>query len=379
MHPAILFVAGAAAVALVARRYFSTISAPFSRRRVETAQPYGAAESVGRRAYMEDRYVVANLAAGAGSARASLYGVFDGHAGARAAQFCTSFVAAAVTGDAAWPASPAAALTNAFLSLDESFLDLARSERPPLDDGTTALVAVVTAARLFVASAGDSRAILVGADGSVRALTDDHKPNRPDEAARIRALGGTVVHHGVWRVNGVLAVSRSIGDNPLKPYVSAQPEVTTVELAERDEALVIATDGLWDVLSNEAVATTVAAAFAGTRRAPAAGSAASSVRNEERHVAVQRVASALVRDAILAGSADNITVLVVDLWDANWWTAARGGELASTADETMGGSNTEAVRRRGGGGEEGGEGEGVGIGGSGAMPRSPTQHDPREE
>jgi protein phosphatase 2C len=373
MHPAFLFVAGVAAVALVARRYFSTISAPFSRRRVETAQPYGAAESVGRRAYMEDRYVVATLAAGTGSARASLYGVFDGHAGARAAQFCTSFVAAAVTGDAAWPAAPATALTNAFLSLDESFLDLARSERPPLDDGTTALVAVVAGPRLFVASAGDSRAVLVGADGSVRALSDDHKPNRPDEAARIRALGGTVVHHGVWRVNGVLAVSRSIGDNPLKPFVSAQPEVTTVELGERDEALVLATDGLWDVLSNEAVAATVAAAFAGARTAAAAGA-----RSEERHVVVQRVASALVRDAILAGSADNITVLVVDLRRAAAASVvARGGGVgvavaAAEEDETMDSSDAEVgVRRRGGGAEEAGGADGD-VGGSAAMPQGAT-------
>jgi serine/threonine protein phosphatase PrpC len=319
MTPYLAYALGAAAFAAAAAALVWARLPPVSasRRRVETAQPYGAAESVGRRAYMEDRHVVAVLGGGSGggsggggggsggarAGAAALYGVFDGHAGARAAQFCASFVAATVASNIAWPAAPAAALSGAFLGLDAAFLRVAAAESPPLDDGTTALVAVVAGGRVHVANAGDSRAVLVRAGGGAVALSDDHKPNRPDEVARIRALGGTVFFHGVWRVAGVLAVSRSIGDRSLKPYVTAVPDVLTHDVAPGDEALVLASDGLWDVLSSAAVAATCAAAF----RAGAGGAGAPA------HAVAQRAATTLVRDAILGGSADNVTVLVVDL------------------------------------------------------------------
>jgi serine/threonine protein phosphatase PrpC len=61
---------------------------------------------------------------------------------------------------------------------------------------------------LTVANAGDSRGVVVTSDGSVRALSTDHKPGDKEECARITGLGGAVVHWGVWRVEGVLAVSR---------------------------------------------------------------------------------------------------------------------------------------------------------------------------
>jgi serine/threonine protein phosphatase PrpC len=64
-----------------------------------------------------------------------------------------------------------------------------------------------------------------------------------------------VIFWGRWRVEGVLAVSRAIGDCSLKPYVTCDPEIVTHELrGEEDLYLVIASDGLWDVMSNEEVA-----------------------------------------------------------------------------------------------------------------------------
>ena len=57
--------------------------------------------------------------------------------------------------------------------------------------------------------------------------------------------------HGVWRVGGVLAVSRAIGDRVLKPVVTAAPEMRTRIITGEDAFLVLATDGVWDVLSNE--------------------------------------------------------------------------------------------------------------------------------
>jgi protein phosphatase 1L len=336
---------------VLSRRLLYSASRAPARRYVERAShPYGISESIGRRAHMEDRHVIVALPAlpggallppsgasaplrpPAAAARPTLYGVFDGHAGAAAAEFCAALVGSVLASDPSWPSAPAAALTSTFLALDARFLELARAQRPPLDDGTTACVALALGARLYVANAGDSRAVLVQRSGRALPLSDDHKPNRPDEVARIKGLGGSVYFHGVWRVDGVLAVSRAIGDRPLKPYVCALPEVQLWNVEAGDLALVLASDGLWDALSNEQVAAAVCGAM-GEGAAPPAAAAAQS--------AAQRAAASLVRHAILAGSADNVTCLVVDLREA---AAGNGG----------------------GGGGDGGGGGGAGGGGGGA-------------
>lgn len=125
---------------------------------------------------------------------------------------------------------------------------------PPLDDGTTAVAALFLGDRIYVANVGDSRAILVKRSGRVEALSDDHKPNRPDEAKRIRSLGGRVLFHGVWRVNGILAVSRAIGDRILKQFVTGVPEIKSCRISPSTDAyVVLASDGLWDTLTHEDV------------------------------------------------------------------------------------------------------------------------------
>lgn len=97
-----------------------------------------------------------------------------------------------------------------------------------------------------MANVGDSRCALVRKDGSCVPLSSDHKPNRPDERARICAAGGWVVHQGCWRVAGDLAVSRAFGDRHLKRYgVCAEPELSRYVLGPLDAYLLLASDGLW--------------------------------------------------------------------------------------------------------------------------------------
>eukprot|EP00899_Mesostigma_viride_P020482 jgi/Mesvir1/28435/Mv15858-RA.2 len=125
--------------------------------------------------------------------------------------------------------------------------------RPPFASGchgTTANVAIVGPRQLIVANCGDSRAVLCRS-GTAVPLSLDHKPDRADEAARIAAAGGHVLYFNGYRVLGVLAMSRAIGDVSLKPYVIPEPEVTVVDREEGDEFLILATDGLWDVVSNQ--------------------------------------------------------------------------------------------------------------------------------
>jgi len=131
--------------------------------------------------------------------------------------------------------------------------------------GSTAVVAVVSPTHVVVGNAGDSRAVLSRAGAPVE-LSVDHKPDRPDELARIEAAGGRVIYWDGARVLGVLAMSRAIGDGYLKPFVSSEPEVTVTERTGEDECLILASDGLWDVVTNEMACEVVRACFRSNAR-----------------------------------------------------------------------------------------------------------------
>lgn len=139
--------------------------------------------------------------------------------------------------------------------------------------------------------AGDSRAIIVQKGGKVKPMSLDHRPERKDEESRIRKLGGKLIYWGRWRVEGVLAVSRAIGDVALQPYVTAEPEIIEKVIEPEDEYLVLASDGLWDVMENEYVAKMVV--------------------SRSKHF--MEIAKTLCSEALILGSQDNVTVLVVDL------------------------------------------------------------------
>ena len=121
-------------------------------------------------------------------------------------------------------------------------------------------------------------------------LTVDHKPDLPGERARIEALGGRVVSYDVPRVQGVLSMSRSLGDAPLKPFVTAEPRIAEGVLGRGNDIAIIACDGLWDVLTSEE-----AVAIARNAAGP------------------EEAARLLQATALERGSMDNITVIVLDL------------------------------------------------------------------
>jgi protein phosphatase 1L len=256
----------------------------------------GIAEDQGRRPYMEDRHVVCRDLGG--HKGINLYGVFDGHGGHQAADFCVDRLPNILSKEKDFPKNLQRALVSSFLKVDDEFVNETRSSGS--DDGTTAVVALIVDGNgngngnstIFVANAGDSRALLIQRGGKFEPLSSDHKPNRPDETQRIKAAGGNIYFNGVWRVSGILAVSRAIGDRLLKPYVTARPEVTTWNVSKDDEILILATDGVWDVLTNENIASLIA------RLDP-----------HDMQTAADMIAS----NAVAAGSTDNVTVIVIDL------------------------------------------------------------------
>ncbi|OIT31613.1 PREDICTED: probable protein phosphatase 2C 75 isoform X1 [Nicotiana attenuata] len=181
--------------------------------------------------------------------------------------------------------------------------------------GSTAVVAVLTDETIIVANCGDSRAVL-SHGGSTIPLSYDHKPDRQEERARIEACGGQVVFTDGARVEGILALSRAIGDNYLKPYVTSEPEITFRKREAEDECLILASDGLWDVLSSE-----VACAVARECLREEDHSFCPWVEGVgEGAMFSSRSASAaalLTRLALGRNSRDNISVIVVDLKRSN--------------------------------------------------------------
>lgn len=122
--------------------------------------------------------------------------------------------------------------------------------------GCTAVAALIRGRDVTIANTGDSRCV-ISRRGIAEPLTLDHKPVLLEEAERIMNAGGFVRDN---RVNGALNVSRTIGDLDFKrndnlPHthqmVVATPDITTFELQKGDEFLILACDGIWDVLSNQ--------------------------------------------------------------------------------------------------------------------------------
>lgn len=247
----------------------------------------------GGRPYQEDRH---SELKGIGCKDSSLYAIFDGHGGSGASEYCKEHLLKYVIQDPNYNKHIPTALYNSFCKVDDEFTSIARIRY--LNDGTTAVVAVIHNNVIYVANAGDSRGIIAQKGGKAKGMSVDHKPDREDEEKRIKALGGRVLHWGRWRVEGILAVSRAIGDIALQPYVTAEPEIMEKTIGSEDEYLILASDGVWDVMSNEDVARFVVTALSNSTNVDG------DFINIARH---------LCAEAMLLGSTDNVTALVIDL------------------------------------------------------------------
>jgi len=162
-------------------------------------------------------------------------GVFDGHGGTEVATECLKLGPKVRDLLDAGYTNHATALKRALESVDANHAYI----------GSTATVALVSNDMVTVANVGDSMAYLLRGQKTI-ALTQAHKPTNESERARVFALGG---HITKGRVQGILAMTRALGDCALRPFVSCEPEVREIARSHEDRALVLATDGLWDVLS----------------------------------------------------------------------------------------------------------------------------------
>eukprot|EP00026_Physarum_polycephalum_P002812 Phypoly_transcript_02820.p1 GENE.Phypoly_transcript_02820~~Phypoly_transcript_02820.p1 ORF type:complete len:708 (+),score=115.89 Phypoly_transcript_02820:192-2315(+) len=210
----------------------------------------GFAETIGRRPSMEDCMVVHGAFRGHG--HEDYFALFDGHGGRDAAAFAAEHLHE-VLAEKLKTNNPVKSLKEAFADTNKMISD------QKVIGGTTAVVALFIGKKGFIANVGDTRAVLCR-DGVPLRVSLDHKPELPTETSRIRKLGGTVTTtynsagQATSRVNGMLSVSRALGDTPLHPYVSSDPEIhgpLNLETEARNQFVVLACDGVWDVLTDE--------------------------------------------------------------------------------------------------------------------------------
>eukprot|EP00270_Netrium_digitus_P019092 TRINITY_DN742_c0_g1_i1.p1 TRINITY_DN742_c0_g1~~TRINITY_DN742_c0_g1_i1.p1 ORF type:complete len:286 (+),score=64.34 TRINITY_DN742_c0_g1_i1:158-1015(+) len=244
---------------------------------------FGFCQLRGKRSSMED--FQDTKVTKVGNQIIGLFGVFDGHGGSRAAEYVKTHLFQNLINHPEFAGDIKTAISETFRQTDSDYLEVEDGQNR--DAGSTASTAVLSGKQLLVANVGDSRAVMCCA-GQATAMSTDHKPNRTDERERIEQAGGSVMWAGTWRVGGVLAVSRAFGDKLLKRFVVAEPEIKEQILTADHEFLILASDGVWDVIKEQ--------------------DAVNMVRDEPD---VEAMARTLAEEAYRRGSADNITCVLI--------------------------------------------------------------------
>jgi protein phosphatase 1L len=270
--------------------------------------PVGISHFQGERQAMEDEHLTAhfNLTIAGNVYPLSLFGIFDGHGGTKAAEYVRDHLQE-VLNDALIEFNPNGlsdvgiwnALKITCVRLSDRFLLEYHSQKVPAEDrrsiatehGTTATFSMILDGKLWTANVGDSRAILSNS-GVPISLSEDAKPLDPRYKRGIEKRGGEVQFHGLWRINADLSCARAIGDFRLHGANSARPKITMMPLSSIHPGsdLLIACDGNFDVASTKQIIQAVHA---------------------HRDTAPGVLARNLVHSAHASGSRDNISMLVI--------------------------------------------------------------------
>ena len=254
----------------------------------------------GGRPHMEDRWC-AVLDEGK---NAFVVAVYDGHGGDAVSAHLSRRLAREVLEEEALASDPPEALRRAFRRVDGEVCEKNPGRMNGLygnpGAGSTAIMALIMPPKVYVANVGDSRATALDCRGQVVFESKDQRPSVPEEKEKIVRDGGFVKRgrDGLVRTGGILAVSRAFGNAGIKYFLSAEPEVSVVDL-DAIEFLILCSDGLTDVMDSRAASETMRAVPMG-----AMSSSPSPIRK-------RRVANKLVSLARVRQSRDNISVVAL--------------------------------------------------------------------
>ncbi|XP_010530717.1 PREDICTED: probable protein phosphatase 2C 63 [Tarenaya hassleriana] len=226
------------------------------------------------------------------SASATYVGVYDGHGGPEASRFVNMHLFPFMHRFSREEGGLSEdVIKRAFKATEEEFCHMVERSLPMKPQmatvGSCCLVGAISDGTLYVANLGDSRAVLgrkVSGEKTKRVvaerLSTDHNVAVEEVRKEVKALNPDDSHivvytHGVWRIKGIIQVSRSIGDVYLKkpefyrgpifqqrglgspaplrkPALTAEPSVLVRKIRPQDLFLIFASDGLWEQLSDEA-------------------------------------------------------------------------------------------------------------------------------
>eukprot|EP00286_Rhodomonas_abbreviata_P017842 CAMPEP_0181324710 /NCGR_PEP_ID=MMETSP1101-20121128/20513_1 /TAXON_ID=46948 /ORGANISM="Rhodomonas abbreviata, Strain Caron Lab Isolate" /LENGTH=333 /DNA_ID=CAMNT_0023432921 /DNA_START=141 /DNA_END=1138 /DNA_ORIENTATION=+ len=300
----------------------------------------GGSGMQGWRLEMEDAHISVNMP----SKPDHLFlGVWDGHAGAGAAKYAQENIIQTLEATDEWKEYLKSegeneeligkALIAAFLAIDVSMR--AYQETNTKDtSGCTSVTAMVTPKFIICANAGDS-SLRDGCGGQRQASSFDHKPDNQLERERCEAAGGFVQ----WkRIDGDLAVSRALGDFGYKTRpdlpaeqqkVSPYPDIVVHERTDTDDVLLLACDGLWDVMSNPEAIAELRALF------------------DSGETVMSKIAEEMLDVSLNKGSRDNISAMVVKLPGATIGPASNGGvdgrRLQRSSEAGLASDNLDAI------------------------------------
>nr|CAB3488048.1 unnamed protein product [Digitaria exilis] len=219
-------------------------------------------------------------------AAATFVGVYDGHGGAEASRFISNHLSAHIVRLAQEHGTMSEdVVRNAFSATEEGFMSLVRRThliKPAMATiGSCCLVGIIWRGTLYLANLGDSRAVVGCLNGPnkilAEQLTRDHNAGMEEIRQELKSLHPddsqiVVLKNGVWRIKGIIQVSRSIGDAYLKkkefaldtstarfhlsepirrPVLTSEPSICSRVLSSQDRFLIFASDGLWEHLSNQ--------------------------------------------------------------------------------------------------------------------------------
>ncbi|KAL1564526.1 [pyruvate dehydrogenase (acetyl-transferring)]-phosphatase [Salvia divinorum] len=281
------------------------------------------------------------------SPSATYVGVYDGHGGPEASRFVNNHLFPHLHKISKEQGGLSTdVIKKAFNATEEDFTRLVKRSLPIKPQiasvGSCCLVGAISNGQLYVANLGDSRAVLGrrGFDGEKKLvaerLSTDHNVSSEDVRREVEALhpddSPVVVYcRGVWRIKGIIQVSRSIGDVYLKkpefhrdpifqqygnyvpmkrPLMSAEPSIVTRKLRPQDMFIIFASDGLWEQLSDdEAVQIVSKYPRAGiAKRLVAAAIQEAAKKREVRYKDIKKIERGIRRHFH-----DDITVIVIYL------------------------------------------------------------------
>ncbi|KAL2937292.1 putative protein phosphatase 2C 10 [Bienertia sinuspersici] len=177
-----------------------------------------------------------------------LFAIYDGHLGDSVPSYLQKHLFANILKEEEFWSDPNRSISKAYERTDQAIL----SHNPDLGrGGSTAVTAILLdGQKLFIANVGDSRAVL-SRKGQAIQMSTDHEPNT--ERGSIEDRGGFVSNMpgDVARVNGQLAVSRAFGDKNLKSHLRSDPDIKTADISPDTDLMILASDGLWKVMSNQ--------------------------------------------------------------------------------------------------------------------------------